>query len=218
MRTFPFGLFVFDMGRNKVNKSQEEKRQQKNRAWKQYQYGRSKAQFVSDYLLITAAEQHRQATAFFDKLKGKYPQKRDVRKTDEFRYWQAQQSWPNNIHTTSTPVENTEKGKSKTAGQKEMQLRIPLMPPLSNAKEIPDLAQQSREDLITLDQIPSDVMEHLITEIQADPTLNQIFNDFNFEEEVLDEATIPAWEELDIGTDIDIDDRLEQELNDLVHF
>ena len=213
MRTFPFGLFVFDMGRNKVNKSQEEKRQQKNRAWKQYQYDRSKAQFVSDCLLITAAEQHRQATAFFDKLKGKYPQKRDVRKTIEFRYWQAQQSspTPNNIQTTSTPVENTEK---------EMQLRIPLMPPSINAKKIPDLAQQSQEDLITLDQIPSDVMEHLMSEIQADPALNQIFNDFNFEEEVLDEATIPAWKELDIGADIDIDidDRLEQELNDLVHF
>ena len=221
MRTFPFGLFVFAMGRNKINKSREEKRIQKNQSWKLYQSNRSRAQFVSDCLLLTATEQHRQATMFFNQLKAKYPQKRDVRKTNEFRYWQLQQLQSNNIHTP--PVENpiqgsTEKEKSETAVQKEMVLNIPLMVAPSKTKELPVSAQQTQEDINTLDQIPDDVMDQLMAEIRTDPVLNQILNDFDFHEEVLDEGTVPVWEELDIGSDIDIDVRLEQELNGLVHF
>ena len=80
--------------------------------------------------------------------------------------------------------------------------------------------QQAREDLITLDMIPSDVMNQLMKEIRTDPVLEQILNDFDFQEEVLDEGTVPenVWGELDIGLDIEIDDRLEQEIDSIVQF
>ena len=191
------------MGRNKLpQKSQAEKRQQKNRSWKIYQNNRSRAQFVSDYLLLTAPEQHRQATAFYNELRAKYPEKRDIRKTDEFRHWQLHQVRP--VQSTS----------------REMVLNIPLIPIPNRTKTKEIQTQQAREDLITLDMIPSDVMNQLMKEIRTDPVLEQILNDFDFQEEVLDEGTVPenVWGELDIGLDIEIDDRLEQEIDSIVQF
>ena len=199
------------MGRNKAHKSREEKRQQKNQSWKLYQSNRSRAQFVSDCLLLTATEQHRQATIFYHQLKDKYPQKRDVRKTDEFRAWQRNQL---------RPVQSTSTSQDSTRIEKEKVLHIPLISVQTKTKEIPDLAQQTPEDLVTLDLIPSAVMDKLMEEIRADPVLNDIMNDFDFEEEVLAEGTVPQsiYEELDVGVDIEIDDRLQQEIDSIVHF
>ena len=224
MRTFPFGLFVFAMGRSKLNRSYQEKLELKNQTWKRYQYNRSRAQFVSDCLLLTATEQHRKATVFFEQLKDKYPQKRDVRKTSEFRDWQRKQLRPvdneSTPRTDQTPVES--RAQDNTRVEKEMVLHIPLIPTPAKAKEIPAVPdiQQTQEDLNMFDEIPSAVMDELMAEIHADPILKEIMNDFNFNEEVLDEGTVPenVWQELDMGLDIEIDDRLEQEINSIVHF
>ena len=57
----------------------------------QYRQGLRRAKAVSDYLLLSATEQHREATEFVVKLEEKYPNKKDVRKTVEFRDWQKKQ-------------------------------------------------------------------------------------------------------------------------------
>ena len=57
----------------------------------QYRQGLRRAKAVSDYLLLSATEQHREATEFVVKLEEKYPDKKDVRKTVEFRDWQKKQ-------------------------------------------------------------------------------------------------------------------------------
>ena len=79
------------MGRIAIAKSEAEKQIMKVNSRKKHQLDLRRAAFVADYLLLTAPDLHRQATAFVDRLQAKYPNKRDVRKTEEFRHWQLKQ-------------------------------------------------------------------------------------------------------------------------------
>ena len=206
--------------------SKEVQRQRKTIARKRYREGLRRALAISDYLLLAAPQQHKEAKEFVLKLVEKYPNKKDVRKTTEFRDWQRTQLRPvdneSTPRTDQTPLES--RAQDNIRVEKEMVLHIPLFPTPSKAKEIPVVPdiQQAQEDLNMFDEIPSAVMDELLmAEIRADPILKEIMNDFNFNEEVLDEGIIPenVWQDLDIGLDIEIDDdRLEQEINSIVHF
>ena len=79
------------MGRKLIVRSEAEKRKVKTESRKRHQRDLRRAMAVSHYLLLTATEQHRQATTFVEKLEQKYPDKRDVRKTPEYQNWQQKQ-------------------------------------------------------------------------------------------------------------------------------
>ena len=206
------------MGRSKINRSEAEKQKIKNESRKRHQHGLRRAMAVSDYLLLTATDQHRQATEFVEKLEEKYPGKRDVRKTVEFRKWQREQLM-NNKQPSAT---QSPQDQDNTINKKEMVLRIPLMNADTEAKQIPSvsLPGETQEDGLTsiFDEIPADVLDEMMAEIRADPALSAIINDFNYdlyeEEEVLDEATVQE----NMCLDIEFDERLEDELNSLLYF
>ena len=199
---------------------------------KRHQHELRRAMAVSEYLMLTATDLHRQATEFIDKLEEKYPGKRDVRKTPEFRNWQRVQLLK--ISKQSSATDQTPRDQDSTNSKKEMVLRIPLMHDSTNAKpgEIPadvsgtkakqtpsvlDMPGETQEDGLSsiFDEIPPDVMNEMMTEIRADPELSAIINDFDFYEEVVGQGTVPENIGLD---DIEIDDRLEDELNSLLYF
>ena len=170
---------------------------------------------VSDYLLLTATEQHRQATAFIDQLEQKYPTKRDVRKTPEFRKWQREQMM---LLTQQSPLPDqkempTPPPQDKTKGEKEMVLRIPLMD--TKAKETPAVSEDQLTSIFH--GIPEDVMNEMLAEIRSDPQLNAIMNDISLYEEVMDEGTV-LYEEMDIGIDLEIGDPLGDEINGLLYY
>ena len=209
------------MGRRAVVRSEVEKQKMKVESRKRHQHDLRRAMAVSDYLLLTATDLHRQATAFVDQLEEKYPGKRDVRKTVEFRNWQRKQlllvNKQSSLATDQTPAMNCEKEtalqipqdtticvketalqipQDSTNCQKEMVLRIPLIHTGTKAKEtpsVPDMPGETQEDQLTsiFDEIPNDVMNELIAEIRADPDLSAIMNDVGLNEEVLDEGTVP---------------------------
>ena len=217
------------MGRKAVIRSAVEKQKMKTDTRKRHQYELRRAMAISDYLMLTATDLHRQATEFVDKLQEKYPGKRDVRKTAEYRNWQRKQLLMVNNQSSSPATDQApgticEKETVNTECQKEMVLRIPLIHPSTNVKEtqvVPIMPEgNTQEDQLTsiFDEIPDDVMNDMIAEIRADPDLSAIMNDFN--EEVLDEGTVPEniHYEMDIGLDIEINDPLEEEINNLLYF
>ena len=214
------------MGRVPCNKSPLEIRKMKVESRKRHQHRLRRAMAISDCLLLTATEQHRQATAFVDKLEQKYPGKRDVRKTPEFKNWYQNQLL--NIYSPATDQTQATNSKEEindvnvcekeinhtNVSEKETVLRIPLIS--INAKEKSSEPVQEEQLTSIFDDIPNDVMKQLIDEIRADPELDAFMNEFGFEEEVLDEGNI--HHEIDIGLNVEIDDRLEDELNSLVCF
>ena len=123
------------MGRRAVNRSEVEKQKMKVESRKRHQHDLRRAMAVSDYLLLTATDLHRQATAFVDQLEEKYPGKRDVRKTVEFRNWQRKQlllfNKQSSLATDQTPAMNCEKETALqipqdiTICEKETALQIP---------------------------------------------------------------------------------------------
>ena len=123
------------MGRRAVIRSEVEKQKMKVESRKRHQHDLRRAMAVSDYLLLTATDLHRQATAFVDQLEEKYPGKRDVRKTVEFRNWQRKQlllfNKQSSLATDQTPAMNCEKEtalqipKDTTICVKETALQIP---------------------------------------------------------------------------------------------
>ena len=187
-----------------------------------YRHGQRRALAISDYLLLAAPQQHMEATEFVMKLEEKYPYKKDVRKTQEFRDWQRTQLGLLDNKTsraTDKPVDIKDMKDSATpadiehdtASKKKMVLRIPLID--INPKEAPPVSAMpgEEEQLISMfDEIPSNVMNQIMEEIRADPNLNAILNEFDMYEEIIDEGNV-----FDLDIDIDIGFPLEEELNKL---
>ena len=187
-----------------------------------YRHGQRRALAISDYLLLAAPQQHMEATEFVTKLEEKYPNKKDVRKTQEFRDWQRIQLGLLNNKTsraTDKPVDIKDMKDSTTpadiehgtASKKEMILRIPLLD--INPKEAPPVAAMpgEEEQLINIfNEIPPNVMNQIMEEIRADPILDAILNDFDVYEEIIDEGNV-----FDLDMDIDVGFPLEEELNKL---
>ena len=176
------------MGRKPIARSAEEKRIQINASKKRHKDELRRAIAVAEYLCVTATEQHREASKFIQELEQKYPEKRDFRKTREFREWKQKHT-----ETQTLLIQSETKATSSVLSETQSLL---IQPETKATSSVPS-ESQLQEDLNTLDQIPTDVLDQLTAEIQADPTLNQL---------------------LDIGADIEFDDRLEHELNDIVHF
>ena len=141
---------------------------------------------ISDYLLLAATEMHRQAAQFIDHLLEKYPGKIDVRKTPEFREWQRNQVMD-------------------VSNQPKAPVQADANPIVQNPEETPVVADIQEDTIINMfDEIPENIIEDILTEIRNDTELSAIINEFNTAESMHDELNI------------EIDDRLEEELNNLI--
>ena len=210
----------------------------KNLTRAQHRYNQRRASAIADYLLLAAPLQHMQAARFVDELQQKYPWKKDVRKTYEFRMWQRTQlttssSKPTHTATNNgkTPSTTTNSGKSvcttinsaKTMGKvtnnqqwdtqksvntrKEMVLNIQLLN-TSQTNETQTSTQQPpampgpEGDQATsiFDHIPNHVMNNMLKEINEDPALKSILDQFDlYQEEVVDQGS--CLEDIDIDID-----------------
>ena len=195
------------MGRKPLNRSVMEIRAQKNQTRRRHQCHMRRALAISDYLMLATPEMHRQAVQFVDQLTEKYPDKIDIRKTVEFRDWQR-----NRLTDVSNQSKTSEQADANAIVQKPKETQV-----VPNAEE----------DLINIfDQTSDNAIKDIVSEIYNDPEFASIMNDFNLE--VLDQGTVPT-EMKDDETDrheyrhddepdieIEIDDRLEDELNKLM--
>ena len=198
------------------NMNQVNFKKDKNRARGLFRYRQRRASAISDYLLLAAPLEHMKAVQFINELEQKYPGKKDVRKTTEFRLWQKNMLGISNGKTPSTPINNRPGDTRKIAEtKKEMVLNIQLMNttqtqetsqpiPQASAKPGPERGEVNS----IFDQIPDDVMNRMLKDINEDPCLKSILDQFDmYEEEIVDEGWL---------SDIDGESPLEQELNNLL--
>ena len=191
----------------------------KNKTRAKYRYNQRRAAAIADYLLVTVPLQHMEAVQFINKLEQQYPGKKDIRKTPEFRSFQKFHLGISDGKTSSTATNNQPGDNEKIVGtKKEMVLNIQLMNTIQTQETSQPIPQASAkpgsewgEVNSIFDQIPDDVMNRLLKDINEDPCLKSILDQFDmYEEEIIDEGSLS-----DINIDIDCESPLEQELNNL---
>ena len=186
------------------------RKNQKKQAQKDLLQKRRDATFIAEYVKRKAPETYIEAENFLKKLRELYPNKRDHTKTHEFlvdttvyvdhkEYYNRKRlrhlnqdtaSSTTSVNTTSvnttsstTSVNTTSRTtsvntSSSTTSVNNMTLNIALMPETVVA-----------ENTVPLQAIPQETYEDLITEIVSDPTLHDIFHNFdNMQDIELDEA------------------------------
>ena len=191
----------------------------KNKTRAKYRYDQRRAAAIADYLLVTVPLQHMEAVQFINKLEQQYPGKKDIRKTPEFRSFQKIHLGISDGKTSSTATNNQPGDTGKIVGsKKEMVLNIQLMNTIQTQETSQPIPQASAkpgsewgEVNSIFDQIPDDVMNRMLKDINEDPCLKSILDQFDmYEEEIIDEGSLT-----DINIDIDCESLLEQELNNL---
>ena len=191
----------------------------KNKTRAKYRYDQRRAAAIADYLLVTVPLQHMEAVQFINKLEQQYPGKKDIRKTPEFRSFQKIHLGISDGKTSSTATNNQPGDTGKIVGtKKEMVLNIQLMNTIQTQETSQPIPQASakpgseRGEVNSIfDQIPDDVMNRMLKDINEDPCLKSILDQFDmYEEEIIDEGSLS-----DINIDIDCESPLEQELNNL---
>ena len=191
----------------------------KNKTRAKYRYDQRRAAAIADYLLVTVPLQHMEAVQFINKLEQQYPGKKDIRKTPEFRSFQKIHLGISDGKTSSTATNNQPGDTGKIVGtKKEMVLNIQLMNTIQTQETSQPIPQASAktgsewgEVNSIFDQIPDDVMNRMLKDINEDPCLKSILDQFDmYEEEIIDEGSLS-----DLNIDIDCESPLEQELNNL---
>ena len=129
---------------------------------------------------------------------------------------------PPNLEATAPEPQNPKpptppKPNGKIAYKDNMQLIIPLIKsPVKHPGVITETLQIITEEIVqehpqSIDQIDPKILDQLIAELRADPDLGSIFKDMEQQAEFEEQQA--EFEELGMDIDIDMDTRLEDELN-----
>ena len=239
-----------------------EKKTYKNDIRRQKRNETRQALLINDYIKHIKPKIYEEAATFYNYLNERYPMKKDLRKTDEFkamklgftyvekngkRCYSKQVFLPIAIDESTIltidaqePVHSEEathpEGESETAKtEKIMQLRIPLMKSAVFTQTVSHVIEETIEQnslqatgneenpLQTAynevlsdspqlhptlsEEIPDEIINKILDELHQDPELNNIMNE-------CEQRVETQQLDMDVGLP-DIDDRLEQELENL---
>ena len=115
--------------------TRERKIERRKQLRKQHQVDIRQQAVITDYLRYKHTHIYSEAVAFYERLNKKYPTKRDLRKTDEYKYWkifnteEGQEQTSKPIYTDNLQLKNTEEGQEQTSKPiytDNLQLKIPL--------------------------------------------------------------------------------------------
>ena len=166
-----------------------------------------KDKLITEYIHIKYPEIYNEANAFYQTLNNKFPDKKDLRKTDLFIFLKADIKNPptqKEIETAQQTQKEIETAQ-QTQHKDNMVLKIPLMsnnPAPCIIEETSDLQQNQAVDAFEptlFDQVPEDLLQKIIDELMLEPALKNIITEPQQESEFM-------LNELDI--DIDIPDDL----------
>ena len=206
----------------------------KNMLRRQYRQEARQALFIKEYISERYSEAYKEAAGFYNYVNSLHPQKKDLRRTEEFKAIKMgfaynpsntttetetqQTASPTETQQTVSPTEtqqtaNPTEIRQTTTNQKTMELRIPLMSTDLFTKKVTQenvittaytetLADDT--DLFLNQEIPDDVYQALLTELQKDPDLSKI----------MDDMELSPIMDMDIDLPVE-DDRLERELCEL---
>ena len=235
-----------------------EKNTYKNDIRRQKRNETRQALLINDYLKHIKPKIYEEAATFYNDLNERYPMKKDLRKTDEFkamklgftyvekngkRCYSKQVFLPIAIDESTIltidaqePVHSEEATHPEGESEKIMQLRIPLMKSAVFTQTVSHVIEETIEqnslqatgneenplqsaynevlsDLPQLhptlsEEIPDEIINKILDELHQDPELNNIMNECEQRVEI---------QQLDMDVDLpDIDDRFEQELENLL--
>ena len=150
----------------------EQKRNARHVRSKQARHDR----FITAYVMKKNKEVYAEVKELYDELDKRYPTKRDLTKTDEFKHeitgYTSLYKW--NIAKLQTR-------KQESNNQKDMSLEIQLMN--KDDVDMTVMCEKASEEI----SIPDNIYNDLVTEISNDPTMSTIFNDLNNEQNEQDE-------------------------------
>ena len=136
-----------------------------------------------------------EAVEFYNNLRKNYPEKHDLRKTNEFKQWKSKQE---KQETTGTP---------EPPKPDNMELRIPLWN-ASTLASVQSLETVSEEVLgegtiypSLQEEISSELIEEILNDLRQDPDFKDMF-----------EMIETEFEQIGAETEINEDNRLENEL------
>ena len=158
---------------------------------------------ITDYIEHKYANIYAEAFEFYKNLDDKYPDKTDLRKTEEYKFWKF-----GSVHLTSQPQEQEPKEYTDN-----LQLNIPIKryrtvkqgqsvttQTLSTQEQSSTIQTPQTPQPTLLEELPHDLVQEMINELKEDP---HMMNMFDTKEGQLD------FEELDIEIP---DSLLEKEL------
>ena len=130
------------------------------------------ARFIAEYVLRKEPVVYKEANSFYNMLKAKHPNKRDLTKTHEFLvkttnyvdyrdYYCRKKSKSHKESTITTTTTTT----TRTSRVDNLELNIELLTP-----------QVVAENTEPFQVIPDDLYQQLVTEIRADPDLQPVLN------------------------------------------
>ena len=172
---------------NTTTQSKKEKRRERDN-------GRRKDSFGMEYVRTKYPKIYGEALEFYEKIRKEYPRKYDLRKTIEFSQWKREQE-------KEQPLEPQA---PKTPPADNLQLSVPLWDTstLTSAQNLETVAQEVLGEGTIYpslqDEISSELIEEVLTELREDPDLKDIFE--------------TDFEQLGAGIGINEDNRLEDEL------
>ena len=138
---------------------------------------RSKAarhdRFIATYIMKKNKEAYAEAKQLYDDLDKKYPEKRDLTKTDEFLH---KTTGYTSFYQMSRAKYKVQKQKPNNQKIKGMSLEIPLMD--KGDVDIVVMAEKVDESLC----IPDHIYNNLLAEISKDPVMSSIFGTINQEQ------------------------------------
>ena len=193
-----------------------------------YRYKLRREQAISGYLKVAAPQLHNEAVEFSNSIQHLYPPKKDLMKTQEFKQFKkSKQEFTNKKRSnpTRSRIHNS---------NKQLALNIELLHPNEihieqdivniqttiNNQDVPFGPEQDQTEIIStsilddselcelntaFSNIPQHIMNEMLKDINNDPDLKDILNQFNSDNDDL------------VGIDIDIDNEteLEKELNNI---
>ena len=181
--------------------------------------GRRKDSFIAEYVRVKYPHIYGESIQYHDKLRDFYPDKSDLRKTDQFKRWktvtrpqQPAKTAPQQP-TKTTPQQATSTRQSESGIKFNMELNIPLWKTstLESVRDINTVTEEVIGEGIypsLLQEISPESVEHIIDQLRQDPDLENIFAGSDSEsDQQLDQ-------QLDVGAEVEIeeDTRLENEL------
>ena len=160
---------------------------------------------IVGYIELKHPETYKEAEEFYEQLNAKYPNKKDLRRTNEYEWLKSDfPEFKQRKYYLRKKKDSSEQAKIVD----NMELVIPLMSSSEKPKEAVDMSGDTQIE-ITIEQPPysptdtqqvevttelfptisDETIEDMISELREDPDLDLIFNDFDIDFGDYDEET-----------------------------
>ena len=165
---------------------------------------------IVGYMELKHPEAYKEAEEFYEQLNTKYPNKKDLRRTNEYEWLKSEfpEFKQRKYYIRKSIAEKKKDNSKQDKIVDNIELVIPLMSSTEKAKEAVDMSGDTQSEItieeplysatdtqqveVTTESFPTisdEMIEDMISELREDPDLDLIFNDFDIDFGDYDEET-----------------------------